>query len=247
MIEKNIKNLAISLREEGLSYSDILKKIPVAKSTLSLWLRSVGLSKKQKQLLTERKMSAIRKGGLRRHEQRLNEIDIINKNAIIDVGLITKRDLWLTGTMLYWAEGSKQKDWDVSVGIQFSNSDSRMIRVFILFLQKCLSVAYSDMKFELYIHESCRFLEENIILYWSNELSFPISKLEKVYYKKNIINSKRKNRDVNYHGQLSIKVKRSTRLNRKISGWINGFCQNIAGSSNGRTLLFGSRYSRFDS
>jgi len=45
---------AIELRKKGLSYSEILKCVPVAKSTLSLWLRSVGLSKKQRQRLTDK-------------------------------------------------------------------------------------------------------------------------------------------------------------------------------------------------
>ena len=45
------KQKAIALRKRGYSYSEILAEVPVAKSTLSLWLRSVGLAKKQKQLL----------------------------------------------------------------------------------------------------------------------------------------------------------------------------------------------------
>ena len=36
-----------NLRREGMTYSEILKIIPVAKSTISLWLREVGLSKKE--------------------------------------------------------------------------------------------------------------------------------------------------------------------------------------------------------
>ncbi|MDD3728951.1 MAG: hypothetical protein PHH50_01355 [Candidatus Pacebacteria bacterium] len=48
------KEKAIKLRKKGLSYNDILKEIPVAKSTLSLWLRDVGLSKRQRQKLTEK-------------------------------------------------------------------------------------------------------------------------------------------------------------------------------------------------
>lgn len=55
MIQKiEEKKKAIELRKQGLSYREILEQIPVAKSSLSLWLRSVGLSKKQKQRLTEK-------------------------------------------------------------------------------------------------------------------------------------------------------------------------------------------------
>jgi orotate phosphoribosyltransferase-like protein len=34
-----LKNKAVSLRKQGKTYSEILKEIKVAKSTLSLWLR----------------------------------------------------------------------------------------------------------------------------------------------------------------------------------------------------------------
>ena len=41
------KEKAIKLRRRGYSYREIMREIPVAKSTLSEWLRSVGLSKHQ--------------------------------------------------------------------------------------------------------------------------------------------------------------------------------------------------------
>jgi transposase len=56
------KETAIELRKQGYSYSEILKKVPVAKSTLSLWLRSVGLAERQKQRLTEKKRKGQLKG-----------------------------------------------------------------------------------------------------------------------------------------------------------------------------------------
>ena len=150
MAKVYFKNLAISLRKDGLSYSDILRKVPVAKSTLSLWLRFVGLSKVQKQLLTEKKLAAIKKGGARKREQRLQKIDIINKNTIEDIGVVSGRDLWLAGVMLYWAEGCKQKETNVSVGVRFSNSDPEMIKIFLLWLRDCLLINDNDLVFEVY-------------------------------------------------------------------------------------------------
>ena len=62
-INNKLKLEAIELRKAGLTYSEILSKIPVAKSTLSDWLYSVGLSKKQKQRITEKRLAASLKGG----------------------------------------------------------------------------------------------------------------------------------------------------------------------------------------
>jgi len=52
------KRKSIELRKKGLSYNEILKVVPVAKSTLSVWLRGVGLAKKYEQKFTEKRQQA---------------------------------------------------------------------------------------------------------------------------------------------------------------------------------------------
>jgi len=73
------KERAIKLREKGFSYSEILKWIPVSKSTLSLWLKRVGLSKIQKQRLTEKKLAAALRGARAKREQKIELINKIHK------------------------------------------------------------------------------------------------------------------------------------------------------------------------
>ena len=223
MAKENLKNLAISLRKDGLSYSDILKKVFVAKSTLSLWLRSVGLSKKQKQTLTERKLFAIRKGGAKKREQRLRKIETIDKSTFSDIGQLGGRELWLAGIMLYWAEGEKQKETNVSVGIKFSNSDSKMLSFFIFWLKEYLKIVDDDIVLELYVHDNFKGTKDIFVEYWSNELGYPKNKFGRVYYKKSRVMTLRKNVNQNYHGQINVRVRRSTDLNRRIAGWIKGF------------------------
>lgn len=48
VVKLDQKNLAISLRKEGVSYNEIRKKINVSKGTLSLWLRDIELTQIQK-------------------------------------------------------------------------------------------------------------------------------------------------------------------------------------------------------
>lgn len=54
IFKSKLKEKAVALRKEGKVYSEILKEVPVAKSTLSLWLRDVGLAKAQKQRITQK-------------------------------------------------------------------------------------------------------------------------------------------------------------------------------------------------
>ena len=62
MAKEKLKQKAIKLRRQGKTYSEILTEVPVAKSTLSLWLREVDLSITQKQRITEKKKKSTKKG-----------------------------------------------------------------------------------------------------------------------------------------------------------------------------------------
>jgi len=225
MTKENLKNKAIQLRKNGNSYSEILKNIPVAKSTLSLWLRSVNLSKRQKQTLTLKKLQAAWRGGEAKKISRIKKSKKIIEQAKMEIGKITDRDAWLAGIMLYWAEGSKQKETNVSVAVKLSNSDPIMLCFFIMWLKKYLKVSDDEIVFEMFIHENHKEKKDDFINYWSKTLNYPVSKFDRVYYKKHNLKTKRKNIGDKYHGQLAIMVKKSTNLNRKIIGWIEGFNQ----------------------
>ncbi len=216
------KEKAIKLRKEGYSYSEILKEIPVAKSTLSLWLRSVGLAKKQKQRITEKRIAAALRGAKAKKAKRIALVKEIKDKARKEIKEINRRDLWLIGTALHWAEGEKEKEYKTGTGVYFSNSDPKMILLFLKWLKIIFSINNSDLVYELYIHETANL--RNAQLYWSDIISIPIEKM-RVYFKKNKINTKRKNTGDSYYGLIRIKVNKSSGLNRKITGWIEGICE----------------------
>lgn len=225
MIEKiREKELALELRRKGYSYSEILEKVPVAKSTLSIWLYKVGLSKKQKQSITDKKISARLRGALKRKEQRIDITNEIIKAAVKEVGEISPRELFLLGIALYWAEGSKAKDYRPSQGITFSNSDPKMISVFLKWLIEILKIDNKDLIFEIYIHRTYINQKPLIRSYWAKETGLSLDKFDRIYFKKIGINKIGKN--INYHGLLRVKVRKSTNLNRKIVGWIKGIYNN---------------------
>lgn len=202
-----------------MSYGEILEKVPVAKSTLSLWLRSVGLVKRQKQVLSEKRRAAALRGAAKRREQRLASIRLIEVVAKKEFSRFRNKLLWLAGVMLYWAEGAKQKVTNVSQGVKFSNSDSGMIRLFLKWLAEVCGVPESDMKCELYIHQTGKV--KKATRYWNQQLR-PL-KVEAIYFKRSKITTNRKNTSEGYHGLITVRVRRSTNLNRKISAWVRLF------------------------
>ncbi len=54
-----LKEHALALRAQGLSYKEIKAKIPVAKSTISLWCRNVPLTKEQLKRLWEKRDNSL--------------------------------------------------------------------------------------------------------------------------------------------------------------------------------------------
>lgn len=225
-MKQNLKIKAVLLRKSGLSYSEILRQVNVAKSTLSAWLRSVGLSKTQEQRLTSKKLASIRRGWLKWQKQRADIANEIRKNACREVGAISNRELWLIGAALYWAEGSKEERGHVGQGVKFSNSDPTMIKIFLKWLRSIIKIKNDDIKCEIYLHESARHRMRKIVRFWSEATKIPRDELKYVYYKRDRTKTKRTNINKEYNGLVRICIKGSSELNRKIAGWIKGIALN---------------------
>ena len=208
---------AIQLRRKGYSYSEILRIVPVAKSTLSLWLRDIGLARHQQQRLTEKRRLAQAKAQQACRTARMTRETATIKTAQSEISTLSQKELWLIGTALYWAEGSKQKSTNVSQRVSFGNSDPDMIVFFVTWLQKVCLWKSQDIAYSIYIHQSADI--EKAKQFWSHLLKTPI---ERVYFKPSNQKTTRKNTQEQYHGLLRVEARRSTELNRKIRGWIAG-------------------------
>ena len=223
MIQKTKeKEEALTLRRNGMSYSEILKRISVARSTLSLWLRDVGLSQRQKQCLTEKKLKGMARGWANIRNRRIRKSEYIKEVARAEAEQLIIDPLWLTGVVLYWAEGGKERKWRTGEKVSFSNMEWRMHAIFLSWIFKYGGKGMNDLVFEIYIHESAdiRLARK----YWSRLLKIKPIEL-RIYLKRKNNNPHRHNINNEYHGLLRICVRRSVDLNRKIAGWIEGVVQ----------------------
>ncbi len=87
-----------------------------------------------------------------------------------------ERILEVSGVMLYWAEGYKGEKWDT---VDFANSDTIMIKVFLQFLRTIFSINESRLRVYLYCYsnQDVQYLLE----YWSQVCNVPISQFTKPY------------------------------------------------------------------
>ena len=222
MIKEQEKERAVNLRKQGLSYNEILREVPVAKSTLSVWLKDIGLAKAQKQRLTEKRRAAQQKAQQACRNIRITHEAEIIKAAQQEVGRINKREFWLIGAALYWAEGSKQKANLVSQRVCFNNSDPNMILLFDKWIKEICGREQNGIAYSIYIHTTGDV--ERAKKFWSKLLNTTI---EKVYFKKGSPKTNRKNTQDTYYGLLRIEVRKSTDLNRKIKGWNLGITDGL--------------------
>ncbi|MBI5003629.1 helix-turn-helix domain-containing protein [Candidatus Kaiserbacteria bacterium] len=214
---------AIRLRKEGKTYGEILKEIDVSKSTLSIWLRSVGLAKAQKQRITDKKRAAQKKGGRIRREMRLASMQDIFAKAGRDISRLSVREFWLCGVMLYWAEGCKEKMYRGGQLLDLGNTDPEMIKFFVRWLREVLDVKDADMNFSLYIHENNSHRLKEVEAYWLKVIGVKGARIAYTCFKKH--NPKTVRHNVNpdqYWGTLRVRVVKSVHLQRKIQGWIYG-------------------------
>ncbi len=111
--------------------------------------------------------------------------------------------------MLYEAEGSKGE----SNG--FSNSDFRLIKLFIKFLNKYIKIDDNDLNlaYRLYIHDSRKDDLQKILNFWSKKIFIKNSQI-KISWKHNIVTKQRENKD--YVGQFEVRVREITHFTSKI-------------------------------
>ena len=99
------------------------------------------------------------------------------------------------------------------------------MQAFLKWLQFGLGIKTDRIGFRIYIHESKKNKSNEALEYWSKNVGFSKDMFSRTCFTRTVYPRKKKRDDKDsYHGQLRIKVRRSTDLNRKISGWIDGIC-----------------------
>lgn len=214
-----LKEEATRLRKNGLSYKEILQKIPVCKSTISLWVRDVVLTKEQHERLWKKRDNQLR--GLHTIHKNFwtKRCNAFNEGLLVLKKYKSDPD-FIAGLMLYWAEGTKKKHAIIT------NSDKNMIKFMVKWFNKYYNIPASSLTASLHLHSGQN--EEKVIEYWSKITVIPKSNFQKSFikpegsdYKKNIL----------YNGTIKIRAKGegSTYLLFKILGGVAGYLSQSIG------------------
>lgn len=170
------KQHATKLRLGGKSYTEISKTLDIPKSTLSGWFNKLVISDSAKKRIENRgRKKAIQV--LLKHNKNQTVLAKkravnIRKSAKAELVSVSKRDLFLVGISLYWAEGYKRpvvrngKEVTHHV-VSLTNSDPLLVKYFLKFLREICGVPNERIKISLrfFKHQNVRKLTD----YWSEE------------------------------------------------------------------------------
>ncbi|MFH1347308.1 MAG: hypothetical protein ABIH22_01325 [Candidatus Margulisiibacteriota bacterium] len=207
----NEKNKAIELRKQGRSYSDILQIINVSRGTLGRWLKDILLTQEQRVLLKGRMKS--RYEGARTNQRKAQQRKEKTFNsAKKEVKELINNPLFISGLVLYWAEGTKNGST-----VAFTNSDPEMIELMMRWFRTICNVPEDKFRILIFIHSMQ--VNDNWKERWCKVTGLPESQFIRPYIKPTITKH-RKNKL--YEGTCAIRINDISLLTR-IRGWQKGF------------------------
>ncbi len=205
-----LKQKAVVLRRQGLSYNEIRKKIGISKSTLSLWLKSVPLKPEHRKRLYTKQIQILSRGPSSQKERRRKEINKIIEDAEAEIARpITEQAFKLFGAAIYWGEGSKGNR------LQVTNSDPHLILFTVAWIEKTLGISRNNLKAWLNIYPQQS--DINIKRFWSDLTGIPMKNFGKSYIKPLSKGYKKHNL---YYGTIRVEAPKSGNYTHRIYGWI---------------------------
>ena len=95
----------------------------------------------------------------------------------------TKKELEIVGTVLYGCEGTRLRRDKRRVNnvyhwvIEFTNTDPKLIKLFLLFMHKVLAIHEKKLKGQLFIYND--FNQNKVEKFWSRTTEIPLSRFNK--------------------------------------------------------------------
>ena len=227
MTKLKLRTEARKLRKQGLGIKTISYRLNVSSSTVSLWCRDIQLTQKQLEKLNKRARDPYYGKRLdyllKVQNRRIDKIEKLRQKGIKDIGSLSKREFFIAGVALYWAEGFKK---DRRLG--FANSDPTMIKFFLNWLIKDCKVPKKHIRLRVGLNISHENRIQEVEKYWSELTNVTLKQFQKPFFQKFVWKKKYPNPD-KYFGVLRIRANKQLPLFRTIHGWIGGLKLNSLG------------------
>lgn len=216
------KEKARVLRRQGKSINQIVAEAGLIKSSVSLWVRDIVLTKEQKNNLSLRghTLESIENRRISRLSNAQKQRQAVIDKAKEDFKKISLEELKIIGIILYMGEGAKTNRGMVSL----ANSDPSIIKVMMRFFREVCCVP--EEKFRAHIHTFAHANVDETEKFWSKIAGIPRKQFYKTYIKPSAA-SLQKRKTLPF-GTVDIIVC-DTKLFLTIMGWIERIKELIVG------------------
>ncbi|MER5909291.1 hypothetical protein ABT124_02010 [Streptomyces sp. NPDC001982] len=209
----DLRERARGLRRQGWTYNQIQAELGCSKSSVSLWVRD--LPRPEPKCTPEEQRARMNAGLARLHASRDQERTTAKQTAATAIGELSDRELFIAGVALYWAEGSKDKPYRRTEVLQFINSDPNVIKLFLRWLE-LLEVRRDRLTLRVSIHETADV--EAAERFWAEVVGVEVSAFSRATLKRHNPRTVRRNTSDSYRGCLTIYVRQSADLYRRMEG-----------------------------
>ncbi len=169
---------ALLLRKRGMSYGEILNKVHVSKSSLSLWLKDIPLTEEQTGRLKDIHKKAVEKYRQTMKLKRQARLNMYYEEQKKKWLPLSEKELFIAGLFLYWGEGNKSSRNTVGI----NNTDPSMVKFALYWMTKSLGVSREKIRVHIHLYQDMNINTE--LKFWSDELGLNTSQFIKPYIKK---------------------------------------------------------------
>ena len=219
-MNRNQKERARALRAAGKSIREIERELNIARSNISNWVRDVVLSEDQMRELSARSRSqgAIEK----RRESRLRNARALRLPHLVggvrEIMDTKSLDIMMLGLGIYMGEGTKTSRGTIAL----SNTDPRIIQIFVRFLQEKFHVQVKDLRGQVGVHSHLSI--DDAEEYWAGVSGVPRKNFVKTAVQHG--RQSKGKRDKLPFGTFTVYL-HSTERRLKLEGWIQGTYQRL--------------------
>jgi len=203
--------------EEGLAITDIARRLGVAKSSVSIWVRDIALTPDQHEVLHGRNalqyrqaLSAVVRSA--KAKQRRIGWQVEGRLAAVQGD-----PMHAAGCMLFWAEGSKSRNI-----AQLANADPEVIRFFMSFLRQYFEVPDEKLRVACFLFVDHLEKQREIEDFWLDVVGVPRTCLTKTMVNRYSRYSQKKRRNKLPYGTCRVTV-HSTAIAQHLYGAIQQY------------------------
>lgn len=207
------KKKARDLRQLGKSINQIVQETDLSKGSVSVWVRDIVLTQKQRKQISlrGRSVESVERRRISRLTNEQAKRQLIIDKAGEDFKSISLEQLKLIGIILYLGEGGKTRKGMA----RLSNSDPAVIKIMMRFFREICHVP--ENKFRCHIHTFSHADVEKTEKYWASITGVSRNQFFKTYVKPSSASLQKRN--TLPFGTCDVNVL-DTKLFLTIIGWI---------------------------